>query len=265
MRGSDARTHMVTNNSASSLTRNQNTGTSHVLTKPLLVPRLGPDGPPRKSVTAIADIVMTFMNSARKKIANRIPVYSVLNPPTSSCSASTRSKGGWLVSAVAAMRKITNGTSARSQNQSPANEKGPVQLWSATMRCVESDCAWMSTPSTARPNAASYESSCAVERTAPSSGYLEPDDQPASITPYTPMPDIARMNSAPTGGWAPGSYVAWPRMEPAPPIGTTQNKRNAGRIDRYGASRNTGRSAVVGIDCSLKNSLMPSASVCSTP
>ena len=36
-------------------------------------------------------------------------------------------------------------------------------------------------------------------------------------------------------------------------------------IDRYGASRNTGRSAVSGIDCSLKNSLMPSASVCSTP
>ena len=50
-----------------------------------------------------------------------------------------------------------------------------------------------------------------------------------------------------------------------PPIGMTQNIRNAGRIDRYGASRNTGRSADVGIDCSLKNSLMPSASVCSTP
>src|SRR3954468_19251923 len=115
MRGSDARTHMVTNNSASSLTRNQNTGTSHVLTNPLLVPMPGPDGPPRNSVTAIADIVMTFMNSARKKIAKRMPVYSVLNPPTSSCSASTRSNGGWFTSAVAAMRKITNATNVRGQ------------------------------------------------------------------------------------------------------------------------------------------------------
>jgi hypothetical protein len=44
-----------------------------------------------------------------------------------------------------------------------------------------------------------------------------------------------------------------------------QNIRNAGMIDRYGARRNTGRSAVVGIDCSLKKSLMPSASVWRTP
>ena len=133
------------------------------------------------------------------------------------------------------------------------------------MRCVESDCAWMSTPSTARPNAASYESSCAVDRTAPSNGYFEPDAQPASITPYTPRPDIARMNSAPTGRSATCRYVRCPRIETVPPIGTTQNKRNAGRIDRYGARRNTGRSAVLGIDCSLKKSLMPSARVCSTP
>src|SRR3954469_13777728 len=127
MRGSEARSHTVANSNASTFTVNQKTGISHTFTNPLLErnPSDGPDGPPRKSVTAIADIVITVMNSARKKIANRMPVYSVLNPPTSSCSASTRSKGGWLVSAVAAMRKITNGTSARSQNQSPANEKGP--------------------------------------------------------------------------------------------------------------------------------------------
>ena len=34
---------------------------------------------------------------------------------------------------------------------------------------------------------------CAVERTAPSSGYVEPDDQPASITPYTATDDMARL------------------------------------------------------------------------
>ena len=58
----------------------------------------------------IADIVTTFMNSDRKNSANRIPEYSVLKPPTSSCSASTRSNGGRFSSAVTAMRKTTNGT-----------------------------------------------------------------------------------------------------------------------------------------------------------
>jgi len=67
------------------------------------------------------------------------------------------------------------------------------------MSWVESVPAWISTPRIARPNAASYDKSCADARTEPSNGYFEPDDQPASMTPYTPRPDIARMNSAPIG------------------------------------------------------------------
>ena len=43
-------------------------------------------------------------------MAKRIDEYSVWNPPTSSCSASTRSKGGRFISAVAAMKNTTNGT-----------------------------------------------------------------------------------------------------------------------------------------------------------
>ena len=42
----------------------------------------------------MADMVITFMNSARKNRAKRIDEYSVWNPPTSSDSASVRSKGG---------------------------------------------------------------------------------------------------------------------------------------------------------------------------
>ena len=38
-------------------------------------------------------------------MANLMPVYSVKNPPVSSCSASTRSNGGWLVSATAEITK----------------------------------------------------------------------------------------------------------------------------------------------------------------
>src|SRR6516165_7726220 len=114
MRGSDARTHIEANSSAKSLRRNQKIGITQLLSGFVddKKPNKGPDGPPRNSITAIADIVMTFMNSARKKIANRIPVYSVLNPPTSSCSASTRSNGGWFTSAHAAIRKMTNATIA---------------------------------------------------------------------------------------------------------------------------------------------------------
>ena len=146
-------------------------------------------------MTAIADIVMTFMNSARKKIANRMPVYSVLKPPTSSCSASTRSNGGWFVSAVAAMRKIAE-RHERAQPEPVASRTSRAfdpRLLRRRSRASRACRAWMSTPRIASPNAASYESSCAVARTEPSSGYFEPDDQPASITPYTPRPDIARM------------------------------------------------------------------------
>ena len=134
-------------------------------------------------MTATADIVMTFMNSARKKIANRMPVYSVLNPPTSSCSASTRSNGGWLVSAKAAMRKMMNGTIAGIQYQSVRNACQLMPACLSTIARVESVPAWMRTPRTARPNAASYESNCAVARTEPSNGYFEPDAHPASMIP----------------------------------------------------------------------------------
>ena len=67
MRGSDARSQTVTKSSPSTFTVNQNTGISHTFSTLSLGrnPRLGPDGPPRNKVVAIADIVMTFMNSAR--------------------------------------------------------------------------------------------------------------------------------------------------------------------------------------------------------
>jgi hypothetical protein len=54
-------------------------------------------------------------------------------------------------------------------------------------------------------------------------------------------------------------------MEMVPPKGTTAKARKAGTIDRYGASRKMRRSARSGRRSSLKNSLMPSARVCSRP
>ena len=57
----------------------------------------------------MADMVMVFMNSARKNRPKRMDEYSVWNPPTSSCSASVRSNGGRVSSAVMAIMKKTKG------------------------------------------------------------------------------------------------------------------------------------------------------------
>ena len=66
--------------------------------------RIGPFQPPKKMVVAIADTENMLRNSARKNMANFIPEYSVTKPATSSESASGRSKGVRLHSAVAATR-----------------------------------------------------------------------------------------------------------------------------------------------------------------
>src|SRR5436309_3306369 len=109
-------------------------------------PSAGPDGPTRNNVTAIADIVMRFMNSARKKMPKRIPVYSVWKPPTSSCSASTRSNGGELVPAIAAMRKMQKATIAGAQYHWVTNECQLDHAWPLTMPRVERVLEYSSTP-----------------------------------------------------------------------------------------------------------------------
>ena len=207
-------------------------GSAHVLSVDVLSPIVGPDGPPRNSVTAIAHIVIRFMNSARKKIANRMPVYSVWNPPTSSCSASTRSNGGWFVSASAEIRKTMNAPMAGTQYHWETNESQSFQTCACAIPRVESVPACTMTPTIESPSAASYESSCADARTEPSSGYFDPDDHPASSTPYKPMPDMASSQSTPKGGSKSCSSVRCPKILTVGPIGTIANARNAGTIER---------------------------------
>src|ERR1017187_783037 len=92
----------------------------------------GPSGPPKNKVTTTADMVMVFMNSARKNNPKRMEEYSVWNPPTSSCSASGRSKGGGGSSAVMAIMKKMNGRNPsrmRFQSQKPC-------AWASTMARV---------------------------------------------------------------------------------------------------------------------------------
>ena len=54
-----------------------------------------------------------FTYSARKNSANDIELYSVWYPATSSCSASGKSKGARLVSAMPATKKMKKPTGAR--------------------------------------------------------------------------------------------------------------------------------------------------------
>src|SRR3954451_12389276 len=92
------------------LPRNHKIGHQPVLRTPLSMADSGHGArqPPRNSVVARADTVVTLMYSARKNMANLIDAYSVWKPATSSLSASGRSNGARLVSPTIEMRYMTN-------------------------------------------------------------------------------------------------------------------------------------------------------------
>ena len=113
---------------------------------------MGPSGPPRNSVTTTADMVITFMNSAMKNRAKRMDEYSVLKPPTSSLSASARSKGGRCSSAVMAIMNKTKGTTPVRMRFQLAKK---VWLWASMMPRVDSVPAISTTVTTDIPMAAS--------------------------------------------------------------------------------------------------------------
>src|SRR3954453_3543155 len=135
----------------------------------------GPCQPPRNIVTATPEMMMMLMYSAMKNEPKRIPPNSVLYPPTISASASGRSKGGRLVSAKPATRKMQKPTNCGTTYHMP--------LCASTICVSDSDPAVMITPSSDRPRATSYEISCAAERIAPRNEYFEPDAQPPSMRP----------------------------------------------------------------------------------
>src|ERR1051326_8362093 len=66
----------------------------------------GGSQPPKNRIVHIAHISTTLTYSPRKKSRKNVAEYSTKKPATSSDSASTRSKGGRLVSASAETKKI---------------------------------------------------------------------------------------------------------------------------------------------------------------
>src|ERR1041384_1528694 len=78
----------------------------------------GGSQPPRKRMVVSAHISTIATYSPRKNSRNGVEEYSTMWPATSSDSASTRSKGGRLVSASAEIRKTMNMGKRPSQCQS---------------------------------------------------------------------------------------------------------------------------------------------------
>src|SRR5262249_37837382 len=78
---------------------------------------IGGSHPPKNRMVASAHMVVTATYSPLMTSKYGVELYSTMNPATSSDSASTRSKGGRLVSARAEMKNMTNIGSSGSQNQ----------------------------------------------------------------------------------------------------------------------------------------------------
>ena len=84
---------------------------------------------PKKSVTMSAEMMNTFTYSAKNRKPKRMPEYSVAKPATISESASVRSNGVRLASAVAAMKKISAPSGWRNTNQSQNQPDCWIAIW----------------------------------------------------------------------------------------------------------------------------------------
>src|SRR5215467_13216777 len=133
-------------------------------------PSSSPNGatqPPKNSVAAIADTVRRFTYSAMKYSAKRKPLYSVWYPATSSCSASGKSNGARFVSAIAAVKY--------SRKPSGCSSTYQTELFCCrTISLTDIVPLTSTTPTSARPSASSYETTCAPPRSEPNSEYFEP-------------------------------------------------------------------------------------------
>src|SRR5690348_17117874 len=93
----------------------------------------GGSQPPKNRTEVMAHIRSTLMYSPRKNSRNGVAEYSTKNPATSSDSASTRSKGGRLVSASAETKKIGSIGNRIENTFQPPSAKTPVVSCARTM------------------------------------------------------------------------------------------------------------------------------------
>src|SRR6476661_3146013 len=120
MRGSVPRSQKNMNRKPQSFIVNHSSGHQPVLAPSHMLMGHGACQPPRNIVVASADTVVMLTYSASMNIANFSDEYSVWKPPTSSPSASGRSKGARLVSPTIEVRYTRNDGSRMNTNQVPA-------------------------------------------------------------------------------------------------------------------------------------------------
>src|SRR5690348_358758 len=128
--------------------------------------------------------------------------------------------------------------------------------WASTMSVMFRLPAQISTPTSAMPIAISYDTTCAAERIAPRNAYLEFDDQPARMMPYTPIEVIASRYSSPALTLASTSLSS---------NGITAQAANAGASAINGAMTNSALLDFAGVSVSFSSSLNTSANVWARP
>ena len=148
---------------------------------------MGEFQPPKKSTTVSAERMNTLTYSAKKKKPKRMPLYSVAKPATISLSASVRSNGVRLPSAVAAMKKTMNASGCWNTYQSHSQPD-----WLATIWLSDRVPASMMMPTGASSSGSSYETIWAAARRPPRSEYLLKLDQPPISRPTTVRPETAK-------------------------------------------------------------------------
>src|SRR3954468_16301629 len=142
---------------------------------------------PPKNITAVSALIRYMLTySARKNMAKVMPEYSTMWPATISDSPSTTSKGARLVSAMPETKYTTtigsSGSQFHDRKLKPRSANHPLacaSTMSERLRLPDT----MSTTTSAKPIASSYDTICAAERIAPRKAYFEFDAQPATMTP----------------------------------------------------------------------------------
>nr|YP_010194629.1 hypothetical protein LKZ09_mgp05 [Conidiobolus polyspermus]QZZ81368.1 hypothetical protein [Conidiobolus polyspermus] len=143
---------------------------------------IGTKYPPKNNIDVTTDINIIFPYSPKKKYAKDNDECSVINPATSSDSASGKSNGALFVSANAAIKNI-----------SAIGNNGIIfhtVLWFATIVIKFIESAKNTTINITIPIITSYDIIWAVVLNDPNNAYFEFADHPANIIPNTPNDDI---------------------------------------------------------------------------
>ena len=246
---------------------------THVLRKVLPVPIPGPDGPPR--------------NSVHRDRRHRDHVHELGEEEDREADAGVlgvEAADELLLGLDEVERRVVHLGGRRDQEDHERDERPRPVPASVKIVCqlvpywpVSPPSRRRSRASTACPPGSARRGSrartpprttAAAPTRAPSraAGTSNPTPSPRASRRRSPTPDIARMNSAPIGQVDDLQIRLVPedrhRRRRSARRRTTGTRAGSTGTARAGTP---GRSAESGIDCSLKNSLMPSASVCSTP